>query len=58
MRHAGVPTAHFEAFDRQETALAYLRDELRVPHRRKGRRCAAGKGVTIALIAETRPRRP
>src|ERR671932_699423 len=25
MRHAGVPTARFEAFDREEVALAYLR---------------------------------
>src|ERR671933_99427 len=52
MRHAGVPTARFEAFDREAAALAYLRslpplDGYPVVVKVDG--LAAGKGVTIAL---------
>ena len=51
MRHAGVPTARFEAFDRMPAALAYLRslspgDSYPVVVKVDG--IAAGKGVTIA----------
>jgi phosphoribosylamine--glycine ligase len=48
MRHAGVPTAQFEAFDREETALAYLRASLEYPIVVKADGAAAGKGVTVA----------
>jgi phosphoribosylamine---glycine ligase len=51
MRHAGVPTARFEAFDREAAALAYLRslpplDGYPVVVKADG--LAAGKGVIIA----------
>jgi phosphoribosylamine---glycine ligase len=51
MRHAGVPTARFEAFDREATAIAYLRslpplDGYPIVVKADG--LAAGKGVTIA----------
>ncbi len=51
MRHAGVPTARSEAFEREDTALAFLRS---LPARGgypivvKVDGLAAGKGVTIA----------
>src|SRR5919112_1380708 len=48
MRHAGVPTAQFEAFDREETALAYLRTRSEYPIVVKADGAAAGKGVTVA----------
>ncbi len=55
MRHAGVPTARFEAFDREYAALAYLRslppiDGYPVVVKVDG--LAAGKGVTIARSYE------
>jgi phosphoribosylamine---glycine ligase len=51
MRHAGVPTARSEAFDREGAALAYLRslpplDGYPVVVKVDG--LAAGKGVTVA----------
>ena len=50
MRHAGVPTASFEAFEREAAALAYLRsippDDFPLVVKVDG--LAAGKGVTIA----------
>ncbi|MDP8949303.1 MAG: phosphoribosylamine--glycine ligase [Actinomycetota bacterium] len=50
MRHAGVPTASFEAFERETAALAYLRsippDGFPLVVKVDG--LAAGKGVTIA----------
>ncbi|QIN78651.1 phosphoribosylamine--glycine ligase [Rubrobacter marinus] len=48
MRHAGVPTARFEAFDREEPALAYLRSQRDYPMVVKVDGIAAGKGVTVA----------
>jgi phosphoribosylamine--glycine ligase len=48
MRHAGVPTAQFEAFDREEAALAYLRARSEYPIVVKADGAAAGKGVTVA----------
>ena len=48
MRHAGVPTARFEAFDREEVALAYLRAHRDYPIVVKADGAAAGKGVTVA----------
>ena len=51
MRHAGVPTARSEAFDREADALAYLRSLPPVdgyPVVVKVDGLAAGKGVTIA----------
>jgi phosphoribosylamine--glycine ligase len=48
MRHAGVPTAQFEAFDREEAALAYLRARSELPIVVKADGAAAGKGVTVA----------
>ena len=48
MRHAGVPTAQFEAFYREETALAYLRARSEYPIVVKADGAAAGKGVTVA----------
>ena len=55
MRHAGVPTARFEAFDREAPALAYLRalppvDGYPVVVKVDG--LAAGKGVIIARSYE------
>jgi phosphoribosylamine--glycine ligase len=48
MRHAGVPTARFEAFDHEEAALAYLRAHRDFPVVVKADGAAAGKGVTVA----------
>src|SRR5215212_345669 len=48
MRHAGVPTARFEAFDREEAALGYLRAHRDYPIVVKADGAAAGKGVTVA----------
>ena len=50
MRHAGVPTASFEAFEQEAAALAYLRSILPddFPLVVKVDGLAAGKGVTIA----------
>ena len=52
MRHAGVPTAQFEAFDREEAALAYLRARSDYPVVVKADGAAAGKGVTVARSRE------
>ena len=48
MRHAGVPTADFEAFDLEAAALAYLRSHRDYPVVVKADGAAAGKGVTVA----------
>jgi phosphoribosylamine---glycine ligase len=48
MRQAGVPTAGFEAFDREEAALAHLALRRDYPVVVKADGVAAGKGVTIA----------
>src|SRR5215210_6929532 len=48
MHHAGVPTARFEAFDQEATALAYLRALPEYPTVVKADGAAAGKGVTVA----------
>ena len=48
MRHAGVPTARFEAFDREAAALAYLRAHRDYPVVVKADGAAAGKGVIVA----------
>jgi phosphoribosylamine---glycine ligase len=48
MKHAGVPTARFEAFDREAAALAYLRRLNEYPVVVKVDGAAAGKGVTVA----------
>ena len=48
MRHAGVPTARFEAFDREASALAHLRSISDYPVVVKADGVAAGKGVTVA----------
>ena len=54
MAHAGVPTARFEAFDREPAALSYLRalplDAYPVVVKMDG--LAAGKGVIIARSYE------
>ena len=52
MRHAGVPTARFEAFDREAAALAYLRAHHDYPIVVKADGAAAGKGVTVAHTQE------
>src|SRR5215217_7866174 len=52
MRHAGVPTADFEAFDQEEAALAYLRAHRDFPVVVKADGAAAGKGVTVAHTRE------
>ncbi len=55
MHHAGVPTARFEAFDREASALAYLRALPRsggYPVVVKVDGLAAGKGVTVASTYE------
>src|ERR671921_862443 len=52
MRHAGVPTARFEAFDREAAALAYLRARSEYPIVVKADGAAAGKGVTVARSQE------
>jgi phosphoribosylamine--glycine ligase len=48
MRHAGVPTADFEAFDSEAAALAYLRAHRDYPVVVKADGAAAGKGVTVS----------
>ena len=48
MRHAGVPTARFEAFDLEEPALHYLRSRRDYPVVVKVDGIAAGKGVVVA----------
>ena len=52
MRHAGVPTARFEAFDREAAALAYLSSLPEYPVVVKADGVAAGKGVTVAQSRE------
>ena len=52
MRHAGVPTADFEAFDREAAALAYLRTLREYPTVVKADGLAGGKGVTVARSRE------
>ena len=52
MRHAGVPTARFEAFDHEEPALRYLRSRRDYPVVVKVDGIAAGKGVTVASSPE------
>ena len=48
MRHAGVPTARYEAFDTEAAAIAYLHAHHDYPVVVKADGAAAGKGVTIA----------
>jgi phosphoribosylamine--glycine ligase len=48
MRRAGVPTAESEAFDREDSAIAYLHTRSEFPVVVKADGVAAGKGVTIA----------
>src|SRR3989337_568489 len=48
MRHAGVPTARYEAFDTEAAAIAYLRGHHDYPVVVKADGAAAGKGGTIA----------
>jgi phosphoribosylamine--glycine ligase len=48
MRHAGVPAARSEAFDREAAALAHLRMLRKYPTVVKADGAAAGKGVTVA----------
>ena len=52
MRHAGVPTARFEAFDHEAAALAYLRAHRDYPVVVKADGAAAGKGVIVARSRE------
>jgi len=52
MKHAGVPTAHFEAFDREPAALAHLRELDDYPVVVKADGAAGGKGVTVARSRE------
>ncbi len=52
MKHAGVPTARFEAFDGEPAALAYLRRLGEYPVVVKADGVAAGKGVTVAHSRE------
>ena len=52
MRHAGVPTARFEAFDHEAAALAYLRAHRDYPVVVKADGAAAGKGVTVTRSRE------
>jgi phosphoribosylamine--glycine ligase len=52
MKHAGVPTAHFEAFDREAAALAHLRGLDDYPVVVKADGAAGGKGVTVARSRE------
>jgi phosphoribosylamine--glycine ligase len=47
MRQAGVPSADFEAFDREAAALAYLHAHRDYPVVVKADGAAAGKGVTV-----------
>src|SRR5918997_5855097 len=48
MRQAGVPSADFEAFDREGAALSYLATRRDYPVVVKADGVAAGKGVTVA----------
>jgi phosphoribosylamine---glycine ligase len=52
MKHAGVPTARFEAFDREAAALAYLSRVGDYPVVVKADGPAGGKGVTVARSRE------
>ncbi len=52
MKHAGVPTARFEAFDREAAALDYLRKLDDYPVVVKADGAAGGKGVTVARSRE------
>ena len=52
MKHAGVPTARFEAFDGEVAALAHLRRRDEYPIVIKADGAAAGKGVTVAHSRE------
>ena len=52
MKHAGVPTAGFEVFDRQADALSHLRKNSDYPVVIKTDGAAAGKGVTVADTEE------
>src|ERR687894_593743 len=52
MRHAGVPTARFEAFDCEAAALAYLRAHRDYPVVVKADGAAAGKGVIVSRSRE------
>src|SRR5215211_6560042 len=52
MRQAGVPSADFEAFDREAAALAYLHSHYDYPVVVKADGAAAGKGVTVARSRE------
>ena len=52
MKHAGVPTARFEAFDREGAAIAYLRRAGDYPVVVKADGAAGGKGVTVARSRE------
>jgi phosphoribosylamine---glycine ligase len=52
MKHAGVPTASFEAFDREAAALAYLRRLNDYPVVVKADGAAGGKGVIVARSRE------
>lgn len=52
MKHAGVPTARFEAFDREAPALSYLRSVREYPVVVKMDGAAAGKGVIVARSRE------
>jgi phosphoribosylamine--glycine ligase len=52
MKHAGVPTANFEAFEGEPAALAHLRKLRDYPVVVKADGAAAGKGVTVAHSRE------
>jgi phosphoribosylamine--glycine ligase len=52
MKHAGVPTAPFEAFDGEPAALAHLRRLNDYPIVIKADGVAGGKGVTVAHTRE------
>ncbi|WP_119067259.1 phosphoribosylamine--glycine ligase [Rubrobacter indicoceani] len=52
MRHAGVPTAEFEVFDREDRALDYLHRRNEFPIVLKADGVASGKGVTVAKTPE------
>lgn len=52
MRHAGVPTAAFEVFDREHSALSYLHGLREYPVVVKADGLASGKGVTVARSME------
>jgi phosphoribosylamine---glycine ligase len=52
MYHAGVPTARYEAFDTEASAIAYLRAHRDYPVVVKADGAAAGKGVTVAHSRE------